>query len=496
MIAVMTGMFLAAIDGTIVNTALPTIVGDLGSLSQAPWITVGYLLTQTIATPIVGKLSDLFGRKQTYQVSILLFLVASVLAAGSQNMLQLVGFRALQGVGAGGLLSLPMAIVGDLLPPAERARYQGYIAATFALAALAGPLAGGFFADHLNWRWVFFINLPLGALSMIAVQRFLHIPRVATRRAIDFLGAITLSFATTPLVLALLWSGEKYGWSSGPTVGLFTMAVVGTAVFIRVELRAAEPILPMTLFSEPVVRTTMIGGFVVGIGIYAVNSYVPLFLQVVHGTSATASGLWTSPTMVAITIASVVSGRLIARYRNCKPYPIIGVAFLTVGAILLATMDVHTSTVGVAARVTITGIGMGQIGPSLTIIVQNAVAYRDLGVATAGLSFLRSLGGVIGSTVIGAVYANRVDVLIPRYVGAAGMASIPDTSALQGRPEVIRALPEPVRSEVIHAFADAITIAVRFAVPSLLVALVVFCFIPKVPLRDTFDDAPMPVSHE
>jgi EmrB/QacA subfamily drug resistance transporter len=496
MIAVMTGMFLAAIDGTIVNTALPTIVGDLGSLSQAPWITVGYLLTQTIATPIVGKLSDIFGRKQTYQASILLFLVASVLAAASQNMLELVGFRALQGVGAGGLLSLPMAIVGDLLPPAERARYQGYIAATFALAALGGPLAGGFFVDHLNWRWVFFINLPLGALSMVAVQRFLHIPRVASRRAIDFLGAVTLSFATTPLVLALLWAGEKYGWSSGPTIGLFTMAAVGTAVFIRVELRAPEPILPMSLFSERVVRTTMIGGFVVGIGIYAVNSYVPLFLQVVHGTSATASGLWTAPTMIAITVASIVSGRLIARYRNCKPYPILGVAFLTVGAVLLATMDVHTSTVGVALRVTVTGIGMGQIGPSITIIVQNAVAYRDLGVATAGLSFLRSLGGVIGSTVIGAVYANRVDVLIPRYVGAAEMASIPDTSALQGRPSVIRGLAEPVRSQVIHAFADAITIAVRFAIPSLLIAFVVFCFIPRVPLRDTFDDAPTPVGHE
>lgn len=490
MLAVMTGMFLAAIDGTIVNTALPTIVGDLGSLSQAPWISVGYLLTQTIATPIAGKLSDLFGRKQTFQATIFVFLLASLLAAGAQNMTQLVLFRGLQGIGAGGLLSLPMAIVGDILPPAERAKYQGYIAATFALAALLGPLAGGFFVDHLSWRWVFLINLPIGFVSVVTVQKFLHVPRSATRRSIDFLGAAMLSVATTPLVLALLWAGERYGWTDALTVTLLVVAGVGTVVFVLVELRADEPILPMSLFSTAIVRTTMIGGFVVGIGIYAVNSYIPLFLQVVHGTSATESGLLMAPSMIAVTIASIVSGRLIARYRNYKPFPILGVAMLGLGAVLLATMDTHTSVLGVGMRIAITGLGMGQIGPSITIVVQNAVAYKDLGVATAGLSFLRSLGGVIGSTIIGAVYANRVQTLIPRYVGAEEMARVPDVKALQGRPVVIRALAEPVRSQVIHAFADAITIAIRFAIPSLVVAFVVFCFIPKVPLRDHFDDAP------
>ncbi|HEV8295941.1 MAG TPA: MFS transporter, partial [Acidimicrobiales bacterium] len=247
MIAVMTGMFLAAIDGTIVITALPTIVGDLGNLSQAPWITVGYLLTQTIATPIVGKLSDLYGRKRTFQATIVLFMGASVLCALAQNMGQLVLLRGLQGVGAGGLLSLPMAITGDILPPAERAKYQGYIAGTFAVASLLGPLAGGFFVDFLNWRWVFFINVPIGLVSMWAVQMRLHINRAPTRRRIDYAGAVTLTLATTPLIVALLWAGEKYGWTARATFTLFTIAALATLAFVLVELRAEEPIVPMQL---------------------------------------------------------------------------------------------------------------------------------------------------------------------------------------------------------------------------------------------------------
>jgi EmrB/QacA subfamily drug resistance transporter len=493
MVAVMTGMFLAAIDGTIVITALPTIVGDLGNLSQAPWITVGYLLTQTIATPIVGKLSDLYGRKRTFQTAIVLFMVASVLCALAQNMGQLVLLRGLQGIGAGGLLSLPMAIVGDILPPAERARYQGYIAGTFALASLLGPLAGGFFVDFLNWRWVFFVNVPIGAVASWAVHRRLHLSRVPMRRSIDYAGAVTLTVAATPLVVALLWAGEKYGWRAGPTVTLFAVSLVGTVAFVLVELRADEPIVPMQLFSNRIVRPTMIGAFISGIGLYGVTSFVSLFLQVVNGATATVAGLLTVPNAIAITLASIISGRLIARTGDYKPYPIIGIALLALGALLLATMDVHTSRFGVAARLFVAGLGMGQIGPSMTIIVQNAVEYRDLGVATAGLSFVRSLGGSIGIAILGAVYSSQLNHLVPQYVGPELLATVPDPSALRGRPEVIHELPPDVREPVIHAFADSITHAMRVSIPILIVGLVVFTFIPRVPLR-TRHDAPLHVS--
>jgi EmrB/QacA subfamily drug resistance transporter len=487
MIAVMTGMFLAAIDGTIVITALPSMVGDLGNLSQAPWVTVGFLLTQTIATPIIGKLSDIYGRKLTFQTTIVVFLVASVLCALSQNMGQLVLLRGLQGIGAGGLLSLPMAIVGDILPPAERARYQGYIAGTFALASLLGPLAGGFFVDYLNWRWVFFVNIPIGVVAMIVVQRRLHLNRARTKRSIDYAGAATLTVATTPLVIALLYAGEKYGWMSGATTALFTIAVLGTIAFVIVELRADEPILPMQLFSNRIVATSMVGAFVSGIGLYGVTSFVSLFLQVVNGVSATVAGLLTAPNMVAVTVASVVSGLLIARTGNYKPYPALGALLLAAGAVLLTTMDANTSAAGVAARLFVTGFGMGQIGPSLTIIVQNAVDYSVLGVATAGLSFVRSLGGAIGTAVIGAFYASRLNELIPRYVGAEAAATLPDPSALRGQPSVIHELPEPTQHHVISAFADAITHSIWVAVPVLIVAFAVFCMIPRIPLRQTHD---------
>lgn len=489
MIAVMTGMFLAAIDGTIVSTAMPTIVGELGNQSQAPWITVGYLMTQCIATPIVGKISDLFGRKQTFQATIVVFLAASVLASAAQNMPQLVLFRALQGIGAGGLLSLPMAIVGDILPPAERARYQGYIAASFAFATLLGPLAGGFFVDHFSWRWVFFINLPIGLMSMVLVQKKLHISRTPTRRSIDFAGAFALAAAISPVVLALLWSGETHGWDSWQTLGLFAVGALATLVFVRIELRVAEPILPMSMFSDRVLRTSLIGGFVIGIAMYSVASWTTLFLQVVSNTSATVSGLLTAPNAFGITIASIVSGRLIAKHRIYKPFPIIGVVILGIGAVLLGTMNENTGKWDVCLRLAVAGLGMGQIGPSLTIIVQNAVDYKDLGVATAGLSFIRTLGGVFGSAVIGAVFQNRLNVLIPRYVGAEAMATLPDPQSLRGKPSVIHALPEPIQGQVIRAFADAITISVRCAIPVLVVALIVFAMIPKIPLRDTFDSS-------
>lgn len=484
MVAVMTGLFVGAMDGTIVSTALPTIVGDLGGLSQAPWVGVAFLLAQTVATPIIGRISDIYGRKKTYEVNIVMFLLSSVLCALAQNMTQLVGFRALQGLSAAGLLALPLAIVGDLLPPQERARYQGYTAGTFALAALLGPLVGGFVVDVAPWQCIFLVNLPIGVLSSIAVHRYLVIERPLQRAPIDVVGAFLLTVATCPLIIALLWAGHQWGWTAAGTLAMFATSAVATVAFVVCESRVSGPILSLDLFTDPVVRSTMIGGFVLGIVVYAVNSYTPLFLQVARGASATASGIATVPTMIGVTAASIVSGRLIARSGRYKPFPIVGALLLGVGTVLLATMNKDTSVLDCAARSAVVGLGMGQIGPSLTLIVQNAVPYERLGVATSGLSFIRTLGGVLGSTAIGAVYGNRVEALIPRYVGPEAMATV-DVGALQGRPSVIRSLPEPVRSEVIQAFVDAITIALRCAVPVALIAAILFCFIPAIPLRDS-----------
>lgn len=493
MIAVMTGMFLGAIDGTIVITAMPAMVGDLGNLSQAPWIHVGFLLTQTIATPIIGKLSDIYGRKLTFQVTIVAFIVTSVACAAAQDMTQLIILRALQGIGAGGLLSLPMAIVGDILPPFERVKYQGYIAGTFAVASLLGPLAGGFFVDFLHWRWVFLVNLPIGIVSLIVVQRRLHIDRLPQRRSIDYLGAITLTLATAPLVVALLHAGDHYGWSSGTTVSLLAVSAVSAAAFLFIETRADDPILPLGLFSNRIVRPTMIGGFVVGIGMYGVMSFAGLFMQVVNGVTATAAGLLMAPNMLGVLISSIVSGRLIARTGNYKPYPATGAMLLALGTVLLATMDTGTHPASVAARLFLTGVGIGLIGPSITLIVQNAVPYRDLGVAMGGLSFIRSLGGALGTAVLGAIYSSRLNELIPRYVGEEAMAQLPDPEALRGQPTTIHELPEPVRSNVIDAFADTITYAMWVGVPMLLIAAAAFALIPRIPLRDRHeDDASVP----
>lgn len=479
MFAVMTGMFLSALDATIVYASLAEIVGDLGDLTQAPWIGVAYLLTQTISTPIIGKLSDIYGRKLVFQTNILVFVASSMLAGFSQSMLQLVIFRANQGLGAGGLQSLPMAIVGDVLPPAERAKYQGYISGTFTLAALCGPLVGGLFTDHISWRFVFFINLPVGLISFVMVQRYLHLERQPTKRAIDYAGALAIIGMSTPLVLSLLWSGTRYGWTAAPTVTMWIVSAVMAVAFVLIEQHAEEPILPMSLFTNRVVRTTMIGGFILGIAMYSMNSFISIFLQVVRGRTATEAGLLMLPQMFGVTFASIVSGRLIAKTGNYRPYPIMGAALMLAAAVLLGTIDVGTTTLGISLRLLLLGIGMGQIGPSLTIIVQNAVEYRDLGVATAGLSFVRVLGGTIGSATIGAVYATRVDTLIPRYVGG----EAPNSQALRSAPSQIRQLPQPTLGQVQRAFADAVAMSVRVSIPVILITLAVFSLIPRVPLR-------------
>jgi EmrB/QacA subfamily drug resistance transporter len=489
MLAMMSGLFLAALDANIVSVAMPTISGDLGGVDKITWIITAYLLTQTIATPIIGKLSDLYGRKPTFQVTIVIFLVASAVCGAAWNLPALIAFRALQGIGAGGLLALPMAIVGDIVPPAQRGRYQGYISATFALSALLGPLVGGFIVDQLDWRWVFYVNLPIGLLSMVLVQRYLVIPHRASRREIDYLGAGLLAAAVSPLLLALTWGGDEHAWGSATILGLIAFTAVALACFIAWEVRVPEPMLPLRLFRSPIVSVTCVGAFISGVGIYGGTLFVPLFLQVVRDVSATRSGLSMAPMMLAVLTASITSGRLIARTGRYKIFPLSGVFLLTIGCILLATMDVHTSYLGVALRMVVLGAGMGQIGPSLMIIIQNAVDHRDLGVATGAFNFIRTLGGAIATAVLGAVFAARLDVLIPRYVDADALSQLPDTSSLRGTPSQIQAIEDPaVHDGVVRAFADAVRSTYLVAIPVCIVAFCIFAFVREVPLRQSMTD--------
>jgi EmrB/QacA subfamily drug resistance transporter len=486
MLAMMSGLFLAALDANIVSVAIPTISGELGGVDKIAWIITAYLLTQTIATPIIGKLSDIYGRKPTFQATILVFLVASAVCGAAPNIPALIAFRALQGIGAGGLLALPMAIVGDIIPPADRGRYQGYISATFAVSALLGPLVGGFLVDHLSWRSVFYVNLPIGCLSMALVQRYLVIPHRASRRQVDYLGAALLAAAVSPLLLAVTWGGNEHAWGSSTILGLLGGTAVALVLFVAWELRAPEPILPMRLFRNPIVSITCIGAFISGVGIYGGTLFVPLFLQVVRGVSATRSGISIAPMMLAVLTASITSGRLIARTGRYKIFPLSGVFLLTIGCILLATIDVHTTYLGVALRMIVLGAGMGQIGPSLMIIIQNAVDHRDLGVGTGAITFIRTLGGAMATAVLGAVFAARLDVLIPRYVGADALATVPDTAVLRGSPSEIQAIQDPaVHDGVVRAFADAMRATYLVAIPVCVVAFIIFSFVREMPLRQS-----------
>jgi EmrB/QacA subfamily drug resistance transporter len=475
----MLGLFLAALDQTIVATALPTMVGELGGLEQLSWVVTAYLLASTVTAPLYGKISDLYGRKVVFQAAIILFLAGSILCGLSQNMGQLIAWRGLQGLGAGGLFVMAMTIIGDILSPRERGRYQGYFGAVFALASVAGPLAGGWLVDHVDWRWVFYINIPIGLVALFVTASALNLPFVRRDHPIDFAGAATLVVGVSALLLAMVWGGNEYEWGSPLIVGLLVTGVVVGFVFLWWERRAQEPILPPRLFRNRTFALTSASGFIIGLAMFGGIVFLPLFLQVVVGASATNSGLLLIPMMAGIIGSSVIGGRLITRTGRYKIFPVIGSAMATLAFFLLSTMGVGTVLLTASVYMFILGVGVGLIMPVLVLAVQNSVEHSDMGVATSSNNFFRSLGGAFGTALLGAVFTGQLATRLAGLLPNAG------SHQLTSSPSAIAALPETVRSQVIEAFASAITTVFLVALPFTVLALVLALMTPELPLRET-----------
>ncbi|KUN33984.1 MDR family MFS transporter [Streptomyces longwoodensis] len=491
LLALMITMMLAMLDNMIVGTAMPTIVGELGGLEHLSWVVTAYTLATAAATPIWGKLGDMYGRKATFMTSIVLFLIGSALSGMAQNMGELIGFRAVQGLGAGGLMVGVMAIIGDLIPPRERGKYQGMMAAVMAVAMIAGPLVGGTITDHWGWRWAFYINLPLGVVSLGLISAVLHLPKKRSKAGIDYLGVILLTVGITSIVLVTTWGGTEYAWTSARIMELIGIGVAALVGFVFWQTKAAEPVVPLHIFRSRNFTLMSVIGFITGFVMFGATLFLPLYQQSVQGASATNSGLLLLPMLGAMLVTSMIAGRITTNTGRYKVFPVIGSAFMIVGLYLLSTMDTGTTRLTSGLFMAVLGLGMGCLMQITMLVAQNSVEMRDMGVASSSTTLFRTLGSSFGVAIMGALFNHRVQDVMSERAGSIG-SKVTEQSAQLDAASLAK-LPAAAREAYQYAVSDGTHAAFVLGSVVAVVALVAAVFVKEVPLKGAgpkSEDAP------
>lgn len=481
-VALMLAMLLAALDQTIVSTALPRIASDLNGLSKLSWVVTAYLITSAVVTPLYGKISDQLGRKKIFQTAIIIFLIGSMLCGLSQNMNQLIFFRALQGIGGGGLMALVFAIIGDIIPPRQRGRYQGYFGGVWALSSIAGPLLGGLFTDHLSWRWIFYINLPFGLIALSAISARLHLPVRKIEHRIDVPGAILLGGSVVCLLLLTVLGGSTYPWTSAPIYELGAAGVILGALFIAQETRAKEPIIPLRLFRNDIFTVSSLLSLLSGAAMFGSMTFIPEYQQIVRGYSATKSGLLMLPMIAGMMSAMIPSGRLISKIGKYRMFPIAGTAVTATGIWLFSHISLTTSQLRLSAWMAVLGFGIGLYMQVMTLAVQNSIDRKDMGAATSVVTFFRSMGASFGTAIFGAILTARLTHYLLMYLPGSVSSHI-STKNLEQSTSSISKLPPSIVHDVLNAFAHSFHDVFLWVLPFSLLTFVISFFLREAPLK-------------
>ena len=485
-------IMLAMLDQLVVSTALPRIVGDLGGVTHLSWVVTAYVLASTVTTPLYGKLGDQFGRKRWLMIAIVIFLAGSALSGLARSMDQLIVFRALQGLGAGGLLTGAIATIGDLVSPRERGQYMGYIMGVMTLAMIAGPLVGGYITENFSWRWIFYINMPIGGAALLYLAATMHLPRHRVKHKIDYVGAITLAIAATSIILMTTWGGTQYAWGSVQVLGLIVLAILSTAAFLATEARAAEPILPLGVFRNRNFSVAIAMSFLLGLALFGALTFLPLYQQTVQHLSPTASGLMLIPMMLGSTVTALISGQVTTKTGRYKVLPIIGAGMMTIGMYLLTGLGLHTSLVTIGFYFAVIGLGMGFLMQITTLVAQNSVAPQEMGVASSARTFFQQIGGSLGVAAFGAVFARRLVESLTAHLPGAHVS----VKGAQLNPATVNHLPVLVREDFFVAITHAVTGVFWLVVPAAAIVFGLAWLIKEVPLRGRAPVAEEPVTPE